>query len=474
MYKLKFITGSSVEFLGFERKRYENLSHDASKAMNLNSYLALMGGSFREVLMAEGRGIRLEPAPAGLGTIAVPDAELVLTLDADSVLLPDYVLRLADIMMRPGNERVAVVQTPYSAFPGAPGLIERIAGAQTDIQYLLHQGFTAHHATFWVGANALLRKAALEDIATSHVERGHRITKYIQDRTVIEDTESSIDLADRGWTLYNHPERLAYSATPPDFGSLIIQRRRWANGGLIILPKALRYLFREPVRFATMGEAFLRVHYLVSVAAVNMAFLMIMFGPFERNLYIVWVPLSMLPYMVAYARDLVHCGYRWIDFPRVYALNLILLPVNIGGAIRSLHQAITGRRAPFGRTPKVTGRTAAHGGYVLAEYGLLVVSVVIGVVHLINESWLSAAMAGVYTGFLCYGILRFVGLRASAEDLRIWWRPNAEISMSSENAVMVHCSRSTSRQSCPDGPLSAAKQRARAQVKRRGNVGGDP
>lgn len=60
---------------------------------------------------------------------------------------------------------------------------------------------------------------------------------YIQDRTVIEDTESSIDIGSAGWSLVNYPERLSYSATPPDFGSLVVQRRRWANGGLLILPK---------------------------------------------------------------------------------------------------------------------------------------------------------------------------------------------------------------------------------------------
>ena len=64
-------------------------------------------------------------------------------------------------MRRPGNERLAVIQTPYSAVPGAPGTLERIAGATTDIQYIIHQGFTGWQSTFWVGANALLRKSAL-------------------------------------------------------------------------------------------------------------------------------------------------------------------------------------------------------------------------------------------------------------------------------------------------------------------------
>ena len=90
-------------------------------------------------------------------------------------------------------------------------------------------------------------EAALEDIVESARERGLEVRQYIQDRTVIEDTESSIDSSRRGWPLHNYPERLAYSATPPDYGALIVQRRRWANGGLIILPKLLRYLGRGAV-----------------------------------------------------------------------------------------------------------------------------------------------------------------------------------------------------------------------------------
>ena len=53
-----------------------------------------------------------------------------------------------------------MVQTPYSAFPGAPTRVERIAGATTDIQYIVHQGMAEHGAAFWVGANAVLRARA--------------------------------------------------------------------------------------------------------------------------------------------------------------------------------------------------------------------------------------------------------------------------------------------------------------------------
>jgi hypothetical protein len=49
-----------------------------------------------------------------------------------------------------------------------------------------------------VGANALVRVAALREIAERDVERGYEIVKFIRDRTLIEDTESTIDLIGRG------------------------------------------------------------------------------------------------------------------------------------------------------------------------------------------------------------------------------------------------------------------------------------
>lgn len=158
-----------------------------------------------------------------------------LTLDADSILLREYCLRLVYFLQQSDNARVAVTQTPYSSFRGAGTRIERLVGASTDIQHILHQGMSYYGATFWVGANAVIRKRALDDIAETEWVGGFEVRRFIQDRTVIEDTESSIDLTLHGWSLVNYPERLSYSATPPDFGFLIVQRRRWANGGLLIL-----------------------------------------------------------------------------------------------------------------------------------------------------------------------------------------------------------------------------------------------
>ena len=406
----------SAEFSSFERKTYANLSHAPNKAMNLNSYIALTGKSHRAV--PGGDGLHLEPCAPADADFAVPACDYLITLDADSLLLNDYAMRLVHFMEKPENSRVAVAQTPYSASPGAPNLIERIAGATTDIQHIIHQGFTSADATYWVGANALLRRRALDDIVEVVEERGYQVQKYIQDRTVIEDTESSIDLVARGWTLYNYPARLAYSATPPDFGALLIQRRRWANGGLIILPKLLRYLNASAQRIRKTPEALMRVHYLTSLTGVSLGMVILLSYPFEQNMRSWWLVLTALPYYLLYGRDLARSGYRWADLPRVWALNLLLIPVHLGGIIKSLHQAFTGQQTPFVRTPKVAGRTIAPRLYIFGTLLLLALCVVSDAIDWRGSYWIHGGFALANGALIVYALAKFVGLKAAWEDLR--------------------------------------------------------
>ena len=406
----------AVTLTSFERKRFVNLSHEPNKAMNLNTYIGLLGKRFDEREHAD--GTHLVETTRETATLGVPQASYLITLDADSLLMPDYALRLVAVMEAAGSERIAVAQTPYSAIPGAARALERTAGATTDIQYLVHQGFTQHHATFWVGANALLRHAALHDIAVVADENGKPVRRYIQDRTVIEDTESTVDLIDKGWRLYNYPERLAYSATPADFGALVVQRARWANGGLIILPKLLRYLLSGPRRLQKLREGFFRIHYLTSIAGVNLGLLAVLGYPFPEALQSPWLPLTALPYYALYARDLRQSGYsRGTDLLQVYALNLLLLPVNIGGVLRSLHQACKGHRIPFLRTPKIAGRTRVPARYVAALFAIVGVCLGAGLHDVLDGNVAHSLFAFANGALFLYAIATFIGFPAAWNDL---------------------------------------------------------
>ena len=417
-----------VELTSFERKQYINLSWTSNKAMNLNGYIGLIGKRFNRALRED--GLHLEPATSETADLVVPEASFIVTLDADSLLTHHYVRRLVQIMVAPGNERLAVAQTPYTAVPSPKGMLEHTAGATTDMQFNIHQGFTQAGGTYWVGANALLRKQALDDIVTYNQERGFRIAKYIQDRTVIEDTESSVDLIVKGWNLYNFPERLSYSATPADFGSLLIQRRRWANGGLIILPKLLRHLLSTPFRPRTWVEGFMRINYLTSIAGTNLGLLLILTFPADDYLRVVWLPLTAIPYYWLYGRDLILVGYRVRDLFRVFALNFLLIPVNLGGVFKSIQQGLTGKQIPFCRTPKVRGRTAAPAGYILAGYALMLFCFSRGLGELLGARWLPASFFVGSALVLVYAIAAFIGFRASWEDLsyplRSWWAQKRE------------------------------------------------
>ncbi len=402
----------------FERKRYASLSHEANKAMNLNAYISLMGKRWRREETAGSVVLRPSLVPRE-DDLLVPDSTYLLTLDADSLLLRDYCLRLVYFLESAGNERVAVTQTPYSSFRGAPTRIERIAGATTDIQHILHQGMTFYGATFWVGANAIIRKCAIEDIVEVETVGGFEIRTYIQDRTVIEDTESSIDLGTHGWTLVNYPERLSYSATPPDFGSLVVQRRRWANGGLLILPKLWNQLSqrRSQRQRILIREVLLRVNYMASITWASFGLLFLLAYPYDSRLLSPAVFIAALPYFLCMGSDLRDCGHRFSDIFRIYGFNLILLPVNLAGVLKSLQQGLTGDKIPFVRTPKVKDRTAAPAIYVLIPYAIVAFSVLTVWRDAQQGNWGNVAFASLNAVLAMWCIQAYIGLWNSMVDV---------------------------------------------------------
>ena len=408
----------STEVAVFERKKYASLSHEANKAMNLNSYIGLMGGSYACKQTPDGP-ILVPATGRDKVDLHVPDSEFLLTLDADSILLRDYCLRLVYFLQQPDNANVAVTQTPYSSFRGAATRIERLAAATTDIQHILHQGMSYHGATFWVGANAVIRKKALEDIAEAEWAGGFEIRRFIQDWTVIEDTESSIDLAVHGWTLVNYPERLSYSATPPDFGSLIVQRRRWANGGLLILPKLLTQVRDRQRRgeFVSRTEFMLRLNYMASIAWANFGLIFLLAYPYDGRLLSPFVVLAALPYFLAMASDLKYCGYKRSDILRIYGFNLILLPVNLAGVLKSLQQALSSKKIPFARTPKVKDRTVSPMLYVVAPLLIVGFSLFTLWRDTMAGNWGNAAFAGFNAFVAAWAILAYIGIWNTLVDV---------------------------------------------------------
>jgi cellulose synthase (UDP-forming) len=418
-----------TEITTFERKRFSNLSHAANKAMNLNSYIGLMGGRFR--IRDDGAGRLIEPAEQGAFDLEVAQPDFVLTLDADSVVRHTYMLELAEILQQ--RPEIGVAQTPYLTFPGARSAVERVAGATTDVQYLVHQGSTFYDAAFWVGANALIRYSALKAIAREQHEGGSTYRVFIQDETVIEDTGSTVDLLKGGWRVHNHFTPLAYSATPADFGALTIQRKRWSNGGLVILPSLLGQFAQSPNKARRLVELFLRANYLLSPAIGNTAVFLLMVWATTDGRTLVWTPLVMFPYFALYGLDLRRLGYRFRDIFTVAALNLMLLPVGFAGVGMSVVQMVTGRKGTFVRTPKIADRTLVPPVFFLFNLGISLLMLRYVVEGGITHDYVGTIVPAVNVAFYIYGMSRFVGLdegfadvlRATLAWLELAYRPFA-------------------------------------------------
>lgn len=414
--RLVWIFGAQIGL--FERKRYLSLSHEVNKAMNLNSYIGLMGGMYQKIQTADGT-ILIQTKNHNEAELVIPDSDFILTLDADSILLREYCSRLVYFLQQPNNADVAVVQTPYSSFRGAPSRLERLSGATTDVQHIVHQGMSFYNATFWVGANAVIRKSALEDIVETEFIGGFEIKRYVQDHTVIEDTESSVDLALNNWRLVNYPERLSYSATPPDFGSLVVQRLRWANGGLLIFPKLLKLRHKRKCEGKPLPkiEFFVRTNYMVSIAWSSLGLVFLLAYPYDGRLLSPLVLLAATPYFIAMSMDLKYCRYNYSDIIRIYGFNLILLPVNIAGTLKSLQQAVTTKKIPFARTPKVKNRTATAWLYLVSPLLIVGFSLFTLWRNIKGENWGNAAFAGFNAFAASWAIIAYIGVKNMAVDL---------------------------------------------------------
>lgn len=406
----------TVGITAFERKTFANVSHEPNKAMNLNVYFDLISKSY-DIVNSNGLKL-LKIRSDDSGQYREQDAEYAIILDADSIITPNYALHLLEIMERPEHNRVAIAQTPYASIPDAPGYLERIAGAQTDSMFWSHQGMTTMNAASWVGASALVRIAAMREIVEISSENGHLVSRYVKTKTVTEDADTSLDLLLHNWTVYNYPQRMCYSATPADFGAFVIQRCRWATGGLLIVPKLMLYFWQAP-SWRRFFEVLLRMHYLLSGNVGAILILSMVLFPWKSSpvqpAFLIWASVLAILSLFIETRQL---GRKLLDAIGLYALGILLIPINISGLYQSLKQMITGKRGAFGRTPKMAHRTTAPWHHVALQWGISAMLAVKVVFYIWKVPILSVSIATAVSFLLTFhGVTRFIGWRNSYVDI---------------------------------------------------------
>ncbi|MEX6428474.1 glycosyltransferase family 2 protein [Ferrimicrobium acidiphilum] len=247
--------------------------------------------------LAESLGVgylsRLDNLHAKAGNInhalGVTTGELILTLDADHVVLPSM---LEDLVGLFDDPRLAVVQTPHE-FANLDSIqhYSRYRHEQSLFFRVLMPSKDEMGAAFWCGSAAILRRAALMDIGGVAVE------------TVAEDYHTSIKLIGRGWTTRYVNVTYVLGMAPGDLNAYLIQRDRWARGNLSVLrsrdnPLIARGLtFKQRVAFSeslfAYGSGVTRLVMLL-ILVVTLITGQVPLSATVAELAILWLPAFLL------------------------------------------------------------------------------------------------------------------------------------------------------------------------------------
>ena len=305
-----------AELAVFERKKYASLSHEANKAMNLNSYIGLMGGTYR--LEETPDGTVLKPvADRRPGDIRIPDSDYLLTLDADSILLRDYCLRLV-YLLRAAGERArrrdadAVLVVPrcrhahraprrrdhrHPAHP-APGHVATTAPPSGSAR--TRSSASARSRTSSRPSGRRLRGHALR--AGPHRHRGHRVEhRPRHPRLDARELPGAPQLQRHAARL-----RLADRAASP------LGERRPAHPAEALAPGARAQAPRR-ARLAHRAAAARQLHGLDRLGELRPLFLLAY--PYDSRLLSPVVLLAAVPYFLAMASDLRYAGYKALGRP---------------------------------------------------------------------------------------------------------------------------------------------------------------
>jgi cellulose synthase (UDP-forming) len=165
-----------------------------------------------------------------------------------------------------------------------------------------------------------------------------------------------------------------------------------------------------------MGEIALRTNYMASIAWASFGLIFLLAYPYDNRLVSPFILVGAVPYFMAMASDLRYCGYKRSDIFRIYGFNLILLPVNLAGVLKSVQQGLTGRKIPFARTPKVKDRTGAPLIYIVSPLIIIAFSLFVAWRSWTEESWWTLGFSGFNAFCTIWAFLAYIGVRGAAVD----------------------------------------------------------
>ena len=334
--------------------------------------------------------------------------EYILILDADFVPRPDLIQQLLPSM---ANPEVAMVQARWDHLNAGESWLTGAQAHLLDGHFFVEQRGRYRGGRFFNfnGTAGLWRRQALVDAGGW------------QSDTLTEDLDISYRAQMAGWRFVLRDDVGVPAELPRSPASLLVQQRRWAQGGVQTARKVLPRLLRAPFRPALKFEAFVHLcGHLAHPLTFALSLLVVPSAMARRALSmdrLWWLDLVLFlvataPFIVFYWTAARRRGRTRVATARGVAATLALgagLSVLLSRAVlRGLWRS----RDPFERTPKAGGAARssyeASGGsfrgrrFAVGAGAFMVVS---GVIAVAGGQWGSLPFVALFAaGYLSLGL----------------------------------------------------------------------
>jgi len=335
-----------------------------------------LAASFRCVYIARPTH---EGAKAGNMNYALrrTNADLVATLDADNIPLPNFL-----------DETIGFFNDPKVAAVQGPELFYNVDSFEHEgpdwheqklFFHVILPGKNRTKSAFWCGSPAVLRRSAIQSIGG------------IAEETVTEDLHTSIRLARHGYHVVYVDRPMAVGLAPATIHAFLVQRFRWAQGAMqtfrIDNPLVCRGLtFGQRLSFFASMETYFDALQKLVLLLIPIAVLLTGVLPINTLTWPFW--LRFTPYMI------LSFAALWLLGRGVYNIWDVLRydTIKMFTFITAMPTLITGRARPFQVTSKLAGggNRSPFQRLVIPHWiaiGLSFAAIIVGTVHLFYPFW---------------------------------------------------------------------------------------
>lgn len=336
-------------------------------------------------------------------------ADLVVTLDADMIVHPNFLLKTVPFFL--ADEKMAFVQVPHhfynpDTFQYNMFAEDSIPNEQDFFHTSIQNGRSKYNAVIYAGSNTVLSRSSLE--ATGGFETG----------TITEDIATGMKLQAKGYTSAFVNEVLAIGLAPFNIKDLFNQRIRWAVGAIQTLRKRSGYYSALNIKqkliyfmsYSYWFNAYRRLIYLI-VPMVFILFKTPIVLASMTQVLMFWLPMFLIN---NYTYKKLSQGIRSTTLNNLY--ETVFAPALAWNLFKEI---IGFKQKTFKVTPKDSKKVFGHFNLYfflphLILFFLLVFSFTLGTIYFIKSSF--AFVYGINIFWIGYNIyILFISLLYASE-----------------------------------------------------------